>query len=129
MRCSSASQKDYQLVKRWLSWVSLYVLDTTRPRRDNEVDGRDYHFVPTREQMEQDIENHLFVEAGQFNNNLYGTSIQSVKEVAQQVRAVLIIFNNNMFFFVYFVCCLFLGFVSSFFLFFLFFLSVFLSCF
>jgi len=35
--------------------------------------------------MERDIENHLFVEAGQFNNNLYGTSIQSVKEVAHQV--------------------------------------------
>lgn len=59
--------------------------DTTRPRRENEVDGRDYHFVPTREQMERDIENHLFVEAGQFNNNLYGTSIQSVKEVAHEV--------------------------------------------
>jgi len=63
----------------------MYVSDTTRPRRENEMDGRDYHFVPTREQMERDIDNHLFVEAGQFNNNLYGTSIQSVKEVAQQV--------------------------------------------
>ena len=61
--------------------------DTTRPRRENEVDGRDYHFVPTREQMEQDIENHLFVEAGQFKENLYGTSIQSVKDVAQQVSS------------------------------------------
>jgi guanylate kinase len=59
---------------------------TTRPRRENEVDGRDYHFVASREQMERDIENHLFVEAGQFNNNLYGTSIQSVKEVAEQGR-------------------------------------------
>ena len=63
----------------------MHVSDTTRPRRENEMDGRDYHFVPTREQMERDIDNHLFVEAGQFNNNLYGTSIQSVKEVAQQV--------------------------------------------
>jgi len=65
--------------------MMMYLLDTTRPRRENEVDGRDYHFVPTREQMERDIDNHLFVEAGQFNNNLYGTSIQSVKEVSQQV--------------------------------------------
>jgi len=38
--------------------------------------------------MERDIENHLFVEAGQFNNNLYGTSIQSVREVAQQVSII-----------------------------------------
>jgi len=66
--------------------VLIYISDTTRARRDDEVDGRDYHFVATREQMERDIENHLFVEAGQFNNNLYGTSIKSVKEVAYQVR-------------------------------------------
>lgn len=68
---------------------------TTRPRRENEEDGRDYHFVPTREQMEQDIENHLFVEAGQFNNNLYGTSIQSVKEVAQQGRHCILDVSGN----------------------------------
>jgi len=74
------------MVSRCRHYVWYHVVDTTRPRRENEEDGRDYHFVPTREQMEQDIENHLFVEAGQFNNNLYGTSIQSVKEVAQQVR-------------------------------------------
>jgi len=53
------------------------------------VDGRDYHFVPTREQMERDIENHLYVEAGQFKGNLYGTSIQSVKQVAQTVSTIL----------------------------------------
>ena len=35
--------------------------------------------------MEHDIENHMFIEAGQYCDNLYGTSIQSVKEVAQQV--------------------------------------------
>lgn len=29
---------------------------TTRPRRDYEVDGRDYHFVASREQMEKDIQ-------------------------------------------------------------------------
>lgn len=48
---------------------------TTRPPRDDEVDGRDYHFVATREQMERDIENHLFIEAGQYRDNLYGTSV------------------------------------------------------
>jgi len=58
--------------------------DTTRPRRDYEVDGRDYHFVESREQMERDIQSHLFIEAGQYNGNLYGTSITSVVEVAEQ---------------------------------------------
>jgi len=60
------------------------VLDTTRPPREYEVGGRDYHFI-ARDQMEHDIENHMFIEAGQYCDNLYGTSIQSVKEVAQQV--------------------------------------------
>jgi len=61
------------------------VLDTTRPKRDYEVDGRDYHFVASREQMERDIQNHLFIEAGQYNDNLYGTSVASVREVAEKV--------------------------------------------
>ncbi|XP_037643295.1 discs large homolog 1-like protein isoform X2 [Sebastes umbrosus] len=58
---------------------------TTRPKRDYEVDGRDYHFVVSREQMEKDIQDHKFIEAGQYNNHLYGTSVQSVREVAEKV--------------------------------------------
>lgn len=63
----------------------LCVTDTTRERRDYEVDGRDYHFVTSREEMERSIQNHMFIEAGQYNDNLYGTSVQSVKEVAEKV--------------------------------------------
>lgn len=59
--------------------------DTTRPKRDYEVDGRDYHFVASRERMEKDIQGHKFIEAGQYNSHLYGTSVQSVREVAEQV--------------------------------------------
>ena len=39
--------------------------------------------------MERDIQNHLFIEAGQYNENLYGTSVASVKEVAEKVNQVL----------------------------------------
>lgn len=66
--------------------VSFLPSDTTRPRRENEVDGQDYHFVVSREQMEKDIQDNKFIEAGQFNDNLYGTSIQSVRAVAERVR-------------------------------------------
>ena len=59
---------------------------TTRARRDYEIDGRDYHFVESRRQMESDIANHLFIEAGQYNDNLYGTSIVSVRDVAEAGR-------------------------------------------
>lgn len=64
---------------------------TTRPARDDEVDGRDYHFVATREQMERDIESHLFIEAGQYRDNLYGTSVAAVRELAvhQQKHCIL----------------------------------------
>jgi len=64
--------------------VLVHIADTTRQQRDYEVDGRDYHFVASREQMERDIQNHLFIEAGQYNGNLYGTSVSSVVEVAEQ---------------------------------------------
>lgn len=40
----------------------------------------------SREQMEKDIQEHKFIEAGQYNDNLYGTSVQSVKYVAERVR-------------------------------------------
>lgn len=69
--------------------------DTTRSKREYEVDGRDYHFVASREQMERDIQNHLFIEAGQYNDNLYGTSVASVREVAEKVRVVLTNRNFN----------------------------------
>lgn len=49
------------------------------------MDGRDYHFMNSREQMEKDIQEHKFIEAGQYNDNLYGTSVQSVKYVAERV--------------------------------------------
>lgn len=70
-------------VKHFLKFFSIK--DTTRPKRDYEVDGRDYHFVTSREQMEKDIQEHKFIEAGQYNNHLYGTSVQSVREVAEKV--------------------------------------------
>ena len=54
---------------------------TTRPKRDYEIDGRDYHFVLSRDQMEREIQARLFVEAGQYNGNLYGTSVASIRSV------------------------------------------------
>ncbi|XP_023936670.1 disks large 1 tumor suppressor protein isoform X2 [Bicyclus anynana] len=68
---------------------------TTRPRRDYEVDGRDYHFVGSREQMERDIQNHLFIEAGQYNENLYGTSVASVREVAEKGKHCILDVSGN----------------------------------
>ncbi|KAK6962854.1 disks large 1-like isoform X2, partial [Biomphalaria glabrata] len=68
---------------------------TTRERRPHEEDGRDYHFVASREQMEKDIQNHLFIEAGVYNDNLYGTSVASVKEVAEQGKHCILDVSGN----------------------------------
>ncbi|XP_059498649.1 disks large homolog 4 isoform X5 [Stegostoma tigrinum] len=68
---------------------------TTRPKRDYEVDGRDYHFVASREQMETDIQSHRFIEAGQYNSHLYGTSVQSVREVAEQGKHCILDVSAN----------------------------------
>lgn len=71
----------------YVTLLLFFLADTTRPKREYEVDGRDYHFVSSREQMEKDIQSHRFIEAGQYNSHLYGTSVQSVREVAEQVRS------------------------------------------
>ncbi|XP_031427963.1 disks large homolog 2 isoform X4 [Clupea harengus] len=70
-------------------------LDTTRPKRDYEVDGRDYHFMTSREQMEKDIQEHKFIEAGQYNDNLYGTSVQSVRYVAERGKHCILDVSGN----------------------------------
>uniref|UniRef100_A0A8C6WXK8 Disks large homolog 1 n=1 Tax=Neogobius melanostomus TaxID=47308 RepID=A0A8C6WXK8_9GOBI len=68
---------------------------TTRPKRDYEVDGRDYHFVLSREQMERDIQEHRFIEAGQYNNHLYGTSVGSVRQVAEKGKHCILDVSGN----------------------------------
>ncbi|XP_070290630.1 disks large homolog 4-like [Salvelinus sp. IW2-2015] len=70
---------------------------TTRPKREYEVDGRDYHFVSSREQMEKDIQSHRFIEAGQYNSHLYGTSVQSVREVAEQYFSPCVFLSHSSF--------------------------------
>ncbi|XP_026136317.1 disks large homolog 3-like isoform X8 [Carassius auratus] len=68
---------------------------TTRPQRENEMDGQDYHFVASREQMEKDIQDNKFIEAGQFNENLYGTSILSVRAVAERGKHCILDVSGN----------------------------------
>ncbi|XP_026805261.1 disks large homolog 1-like isoform X1 [Rhopalosiphum maidis] len=68
---------------------------TSREIRHGEVDGVHYHFIKSREQMERDIKEHLFIEAGQFNDNLYGTSLASVQEVAEQNKHCILDVSSN----------------------------------
>lgn len=45
---------------------------TTRPLREGEADGRDYHFL-TRDEFRRRIEAGAFVEWAEYGGNLYGT--------------------------------------------------------
>lgn len=53
---------------------------TSRARKENEVNGQDYHFI-SRQQFEADIANRVFVEHGQYEKAYYGTSITSIRAV------------------------------------------------
>ena len=66
----------------------LCPVDTTRKPNEGEVDGRDYHFVESVEQMEKNIQANLFIEAGRYKDDLYGTSIKAIQEVANQVANI-----------------------------------------
>lgn len=52
---------------------------TTRPKRENEIDHKDYHFV-TAEIFDTMIANDFLLEKTCFNNWYYGTSIKSLNE-------------------------------------------------
>jgi guanylate kinase len=58
--------------------LAFSVSHTTRPRRENEVDGRDYHFIdrPTFERM---IAAGGFLEHASVFDNLYGTAQSEVE--------------------------------------------------
>eukprot|EP00095_Tigriopus_kingsejongensis_P000538 maker-scaffold356_size197960-snap-gene-0.36 protein:Tk00538 transcript:maker-scaffold356_size197960-snap-gene-0.36-mRNA-1 annotation:"discs large 1" len=84
-----------ELISEFPDKFGSCVPHTTRPKRQFEVDGRDYHFVQSRETMERDIQNHKFIEAGQYNDNLYGTSIASVKEVAERGKHCILDVSGN----------------------------------
>lgn len=74
--------------------MELIVPYTSRAKRDGEVDGVKYHFV-SRQRMEKDLADHKFVEAGKLHDNLYGTSIESIREVAETGKHCLLNVKPN----------------------------------
>ncbi|RZF38043.1 hypothetical protein LSTR_LSTR006442 [Laodelphax striatellus] len=56
---------------------------TSRPQRELEENGRNYWFLE-REAMEKEIREHKFLEYGEHNGHLYGTSLDSIRDVVHQ---------------------------------------------
>ena len=66
-----------ELVRR-VPGLSFAVSHTTRPRRAQEADGRDYHFV-TDDRFRQLIDAGAFVEWAWVHNHRYGTSREALR--------------------------------------------------
>lgn len=68
--------------------ISLSVSVTTRARRTDELDGRDYHFIdiPTFERMRESGE---LLESAEVHGNYYGTPRGHVEEKLAQGRDIL----------------------------------------
>ncbi|KAJ2899654.1 guanylate kinase [Coemansia aciculifera] len=65
------------------------VSNTTRQPRAGETNGTDYHFL-TRDQFIAAIERKEFIEHAEFSGNMYGTTVQAVKDVADLGRVCIL---------------------------------------
>ncbi|MEA2073329.1 MAG: guanylate kinase [Campylobacterota bacterium] len=61
---------------------------TTRPIREGEAEGVDYHFV-NKEEFAKDIEEDHFLEHALVHGNYYGTSLKPVKAALAQGKLVI----------------------------------------
>ncbi|GEK73864.1 MULTISPECIES: guanylate kinase [Halomonas] len=68
-----------ELIER-LDGIQVSVSHTTRPRREGEVDGVNYHFVE-RAEFERMIDEGDFFEHARVFDNYYGTSRRAVEEL------------------------------------------------
>jgi guanylate kinase len=69
--------------------LALIASATTREPREGEVDGRDHVFL-SREQFERWIDEDRLLEWAEYSGNLYGTPKESVEELLQKGRSVIL---------------------------------------
>lgn len=73
---------------------AMAVPHTTRNLRIHERNGREYHFV-SRSAFESDMAAGKFMEFGEFEKNLYGTSTDSVRHVVNSGRICLLCLHTR----------------------------------
>jgi len=83
-----------EVMKRLLTDPELnslkLITTTTRSPRAGERDGHDYYFV-SREEFRKGIVNNQFLEHVEYNNNYYGTSLNSLKKGLLSKNILLIV--------------------------------------
>lgn len=76
-------------------WFILFLgSDTTRNPRIHERNGREYHFV-SRSAFEADLSAGKFIESGEYEKNLYGTSTDSARHVINSGRICLLCLHTR----------------------------------
>uniref|UniRef100_A0AAZ3SNV6 MAGUK p55 subfamily member 7 n=1 Tax=Oncorhynchus tshawytscha TaxID=74940 RepID=A0AAZ3SNV6_ONCTS len=68
---------------------SVTVPHTSRPKRNQENEGVEYHFI-SKNIFETDIHNNKFIEHGEYKGNYYGTSLDSVRSVLSKNKVCLL---------------------------------------
>ncbi len=69
--------------------IRLSISNTTRQKRDGEIDGVHYNFV-TKEQFEKLIDDDGFLEYAQYCDNYYGTPKKSVEDMLDKGLTVVL---------------------------------------
>tara|TARA_Y100001970_G_scaffold198664_1_gene241666 strand:+ start:294 stop:881 length:588 start_codon:yes stop_codon:yes gene_type:complete len=71
--------------KEWLYSISA----TTRPMRENEIDGKDYHFL-SKEKFEHKEKFGEFIECEWVHGNRYGTPVQPLEDALENGNVLLL---------------------------------------
>lgn len=77
-----------ELVDRFDNFV-LSVSATTREKRGNEIDGKDYFFI-SKEKFDEMIKNNEFLEYAKYVNNYYGTPKKYVEDMMKSGKNVIL---------------------------------------
>ncbi|CAG8636499.1 9816_t:CDS:2, partial [Scutellospora calospora] len=85
----SGSGKSTLLKRLFQDYPNKFGFNTTRSPRPNEKNGVHYNFV-SRELFEELIKQNKFIEYTEFSNNLYGTSIDAVRAVADEGKCCIL---------------------------------------
>jgi len=76
-------------VLKTVSDIGYSVSYTTRERRHDEVDGRNYHFISINE-FQKKLDDGDFLEHAKVHGNFYGTSIAQIEEITAEGKDVIL---------------------------------------
>jgi len=75
-------------LQRRIPHIKFSVSCTTRPKRDHEVDGVNYHFLSEHEFMEK-VQNNEFIEFENVHGYFYGTLLKTLEDALTQQKMIL----------------------------------------